>query len=301
MKVLKSITVLCCLFLIGCASGATVKAKFYNDTAETKKNILIEPYQSLGINETTALKNGDVTVVKGVFPDILFGEYYPGRIKWNFWAVSESGQEFYGQTLFAGIDFSGHFLEIIIIDGKIKKEDRVKGVVLSTFVDYAYDLGGKEIALDRAKFLKDANYRKTLILKEGTSINDVKSADNILPAIESWNKYDTPEGILISPLGEDELKLIAGINPQYSFSEKLIGTGRFSITMDPVGTAVGVAIDLFRASGNVPTLGWDFSSQLPNRRNMAFIIKYVSAMKQELIENINKRNIEKLLTKGDNR
>jgi hypothetical protein len=58
-----------------------------------------------------------------------------------------------------------------------------------------------------------------------------------------------------------------------------------------IGTAVGIGIEVFRsANGSIPSTGWDYNSQLPNRRNMAFIIKYVSALKQNLIENINGAN-----------
>lgn len=283
------------VLLLGCATTRTIKNASLPGN-ETEKEMLIEPFESVGVSQTGAMKRGDITVIQGVFPDILFGEYYPGRIRWNAWIVSEEdGREFFGQSIFSGIDYSGHFLETIIIDGKVT---RAKVIILSTLANYVYDLAGNEISIDRKKFLlNEDDYRQKIVLKKGTPIGDMKKASGFHEMLKQWNRYQTPNGILLSPLGEEEIRLIAGINPQYSFSEKLVGSGRFSISMDPIATAVGIGIDIFRASnGSVPSTGWDYNSQLPSRRNMALIIQYVSKMKQGLIDNINNVNMMKLVT-----
>lgn len=251
-------------------------------------NLLIEPYQSLGLRETEEVRAGRTTVIQGKFPEILFGEYYPGRIRWNVWGVDKEGREYSGQALFSGIAFTGDFLWTVVLDGKVP--DSVSMMVLATGLDFAYDLLGEETKLE-PKFVRDREYRRKVILEKGTKVGDMKKIPGFGQVAAEWNRYRTTEGVLLSPLGDQDVKLIAAINPQYSFSEKLVGSGHFSVSIDYIGTAVGVGIDVFRASnGSIPSRGWDYNSQLPSRRNMAFIVKYVAALKQRLIDNLNEAN-----------
>jgi hypothetical protein len=279
------------ILLSGCASSLNMKAVLENDQIESKINMLIEPYQSLGLKLTPAIKNQRAYVIQGVFPDILFGEYYPGRIRWNAWVVAEDGREYSAQMIFSGIDYGGNFVCLVVIDGKPPKDSRV--VISSSLVDFVYDLAENETEVVRQKFLNDPAYRRPIVLAKGTKIGDIKPATKFYEVIKSWNMYKTPEGILISPIGEKEVREIAGINPQYSFSEKFVGITHGAISYDVIGSAIQIGIEAFRSSnGSVPTMGWDYNSQIPSRRNMAFIIKYVSEMKQRLIKQINRANAE---------
>lgn len=290
MKRMKMIALLfmAAAVLSGCASTGLVMKNTDLD-GQKEVNMLIEPFQSLGLSEAEEIKNGNIAAVWGIFPDILFGEYYPGRIRWNVWAVSEDGTEGLGQMLFSGIDFSGHFAETIIASKSLRNP---KVLVLSTTLDFVYDLAGNEYPVERVKFLNNTDdYRRKMVQEKGTRLNETKKATGISEVIKKWNRYQTPRGILLSPLSEEDVKTVAGINPQYSFSERLVGSGQFAISLDYIGTAAGFAIDIFRAAnGSVPSLGWDYNSQIPTRRNMAFIIKYVSEMKQRLIDRINQAN-----------
>jgi len=275
--------------LSGCATSRFVMKDSMLGNKPSDTNLLIEPYQSLGLLETKALRAGRLTVVQGKFPELLFGEYYPGRIRWNVWGVDKTGREYFGQALFSGIAFTGDFMWTIVMDGVIS--DDVSVVVLATGLDFAYDLLGEEIPLAH-RFPTDREYRRTIILEKGTRIGDMKKITGFEQVIADWGPpWQTPEGALLSPLGDNEVRLVAGINPQYSMSEKLVGSGHFGLSVDYIGTAVGIGIDVFRsANGSVPSLGWDYNSQIPNRRNMAFIIKYVAALKQRLIDNLNEAN-----------
>lgn len=291
------------LMLTAILSGcATTGVKIQNASLENGKremNMLIEPYESLGLKKTEAIQSGEAMSFYGIFPDMLFGEYYPGRVRWNAWFVSESGTEYFGQMILSGIDFSGAFQETILLDGKPSDPSKARGVILSSLLDYGYDFTGNEFLLDAKKFKDDPAYRKKIVLERGTRISDMRGAPGVFAAVEKWNAYQTPSGVLLSPIGERELKTIAGINPQYSISEKLIGNGNFSVIMDPIGTMMGIGLDVFRASnGSVPSVGWDYNSQVPNRRAVGYIISYPLKMKQGLINKINKLNTEKLKTAG---
>lgn len=267
---------------------------------EVELNMLIEPYESLGLLETEAIRQEEITVVGGIFPDILFGEYFPGRIRWNGWVVDEDEKEYFAQMIFGGIGYSGYFEVFFIIDGQPSDQARI--VDLSSSINYVYDLIGDETQVYRKKFLDNTeDYRKKIVLKKGTRLGDMKNIpkDDFLRMLKSWNRFQTPEGIILSPISEENLKFVAGINPQYSFQEKLMAVGRFSIsvTLDPVAIAMGLAIDIFRAY-KAPSVGWDYNSQIPNRRQMAIIIKYVLDLKQKLIDKINSANAEIILERG---
>lgn len=277
--------------LSGCATKQfEVKDLNLNSGVKTM-DFLIEPYQSLGVIETDAIKTGDVTVVKAIFADRLFGEFFPGRIRWNAIAEDQNGQEYFGQAIFSGISVTGDFLFTIVMDGKNIPSD-AKALVFSTGLDFAYNFGGREFRFDRDK-IGDGNYRKQFILANGSNISERKPDEIFFGLLKKWNRYQTPEFVLLSPLGEKELKEIAGINPKYSYSEKLVGSGHFALVLDYVGTAMSLAIDLMVAPG-VPSEGWDYNSQLPSRRNMAFIIEYPLKLKQSLIKDINQYNANQL-------
>lgn len=284
--------------LSGCAANLKMQNISGSDSAvsasENEMDMLIESYESVGIMETESLKTGNVTILHCIIPDLLMGEYYPGRVKWNSWVVDTDGKEYYAQLLFAGIYYSGELRGVIVVDGKPSRKARILN--LSTLVEFGYNLNGKECPLNRQKFLHNTeNYRKETVNKYGTEISSYITKFDFLKAVKGWNKYQTPKGKLLSPLGEKEVKEIAGINPQYSWSEKLVGSGRFAVTMDPIATAVGIAIDVFRSmNGSVPSMGWDYNSQFPNRREMGIIIEYVSRIRKELIAQINQFNAKKL-------
>lgn len=290
------------LVLVAILSGCATNRYVMKDTHLAEKpgeaNLLIEPHQSLGLLETEAVRTGQTTVVQGKFSEMLFGEYFPGRVRWNVWGVDANGREYFGQALFSGIAYTGDFQETIVMDGNIS--DSVSVVVLATGLDFAYNLLGEEIPLAH-RFPTDRAYRQKVILEKGTKIGDMKKITGFEQVIAAWNKYRIPEGILLSPLSYNDVRTIAGINPQYSVSEKLVATGQVSasIAWHPIYTAVEVGLSMFRASnGSVPSIGWDYNSQIPSRRNMAFIIKYAMEMQQRLVDNLNRVNVE-CMRKGE--
>src|SRR3989344_4002 len=159
--------------LSGCATtNFTVKNAMLANS-QTEINLLIEPYESLGLKETEAIRKKEITVVQGIFPDILFGEYFPGRMRWNGWVIDESDREYFAQMLFSGVDFSGYFLETIIIDA-VQLNSGAKMVIFSTTGDFIYDLAGNEYAIERKKFITDNKYRAQIVREKGTRIDDLK-------------------------------------------------------------------------------------------------------------------------------
>jgi len=277
---------------VGC-SGTNIQLKNSTMPNASGINYLIEPYQSVGILETENIRNGNYAVYQGIFPDLLFGEYSPGRMAWYGLAVTTDGQEFFVQALLSGINFAGYFVETVIVEGNCEKIKTAKIIILSTLVEYGYDLLGEEIQLNRGQFLMQNDYRKEIALQKGTAVSNLEEIpkSQLVNLLSKWNRFQSPKGVLLTPLGNDEIKLIAGINPQYTYFEKLVGSGKFSVSMDPITMVSAMAMDMLKAR-SVPSVGWDYNSQIPTRRNMAFIIKQVLDMKQQLLQKTNRYNAQ---------
>jgi len=99
--------------------------------------------------------------------------------------------------------------------------------------------------------------------------------------ILSWRQISTPFGVLLTPLGTKEIDVIAGINPQYKFLDKWIGTGNFSISPDPYAIVIGNAIEALRAN-SAPSTGVDFDSKYPSRRAAALNSMYFRFLEKEV-------------------
>jgi hypothetical protein len=165
---------------------------------------------------------------------------------------------------------------------------------------------GKELPVEVSKFLTEPKYRKEKIEEVNKdengnifNLSSLTQVEDFRLILKSWKPINYPEGYLLSPYGVKEIAMIYGINPQYSYFEKLVGTGKFCVSPvpNPIGFAIsnsiGIAMDMISAP-NAPTTGWDYNSELPNRRNMAFIIKYLLLLAQKEIQQRNDFNAEKM-------
>ncbi len=299
-----SVVVLSAMVFAGCATnGLQMKnIKQISSLAEVvpKKekeiNMLVLPHESLGLRPTKNVCKGNTTNLMVEFPLQLFGEYFPGRLRWNTWTISKNGSEKFGQVIFIGMHPSGFYFGIEIIDGQVSFGQTV---VLSSMVDYIYSPFGEELKVDRAKFLASSLYRKKMIRKVNAgkdgkvfNLNLLSKVSGFQKIIKTWNQIKYPEGYLLSPYGVKEVAAIRGINPQYSYFQKLIGTGKFRISPIPnpivfaISNSLGIVMDMIHA-GSIPSIGWDFGSQV-SRRQMSFVIDYLLNLAQREVQ---KRNI----------
>lgn len=290
---------------LGGCNTATLQIKPANMVGgQANINLLVLPHQSLGLEPTEGIKKGDFSVFLVKFPLRLFGEYYPGRLRWNVWTILPDGSERFGQVIFSGIHPSGDYFGTMILDGEILTGQTA---ILSSAVDYIYSPLGQELEVDREKFLSDSVYRAEKIREvnkdQSGNVFDLQGLsrlDGFRDVLKTWNQIRTPEGNLISPYGVNEVAVIRGINPQYSYFEKLVGTGNFRVSLipDPTGLAIinsiGVVMDLIRA-GKAPATGWDYNSEVPSRRNMAFVMEYLLALAEKEIKSRNEINAAQLV------
>jgi len=280
----KVFSLLILAFIIcSCTSNRMMMKNINSDIYPKEIDFLLEPDQSVGVSETPAVKTGKVTITKGIVRErLIAGEGFLNmRIIWKVLAVNPDGREFIGQMVFYGINEDLYFFGYPIIDGIPDKDAKV--IYLSTLGQFAYDLSGKEIPIsDLGKFQDNKNgFRTKFVLQNGTRIGDMKKYPEFLSTIKRWNKYQTRKGIIYSPIKEDELKKIARINPKYSYGQTLIAESDLSLTLNPIGTIIGVGLDCIDAM-NSQSDGWDFSSKDDrNKRNAR-----VSAIQTEYLINL---------------
>ncbi|MFZ2226052.1 MAG: hypothetical protein WA064_02590 [Candidatus Moraniibacteriota bacterium] len=266
--------------------------------------MFILPHQTLGLEPTPSICKGDISAFLVVFPKMLLGgEYFLGTLRWNAWVIHRDGSESFGQVLFVDMHPSGYYYGVAVLDGNVTEGQMV---IQSTDINYIYSPFDRELAIDREKYLTDTAYCKEKIQEvnktaDGTDFNiaSLTKVENFQAVIKSWNQIKYPEGYLISPFGFEEVALIRGQNPQYSYYQKLVGTGNFAIKigLNPIGsaivTAAGLAIDLIRAA-NAPSKGRDFSSEALKGREEAFRVKYLLSLGEKQIKKNNEYSLQLL-------
>lgn len=291
--------------LSGCTSGLQVKDINSSQTQQDGQvDILVQPHQSLGLEPTPAICRGDISTYLIAFSPRMFGEFYMGRIRWNTWTILDDGSERFGQVIFSGMHPSGQYFGTEVIDGQVSSGQTA---ILSSAADYIYSPYGRELPVERGRFLSESVYRREKVIEVNTdengnvfNLSSLSRIEGFQQEIKTWNQIQYPEGYLLSPYGVEEVAKIRGINPQYSYFEKLIGTGKFRVNPipNPAGFAIcnsiNVAMDLIGA-GSAPSTGWDYNSEIPSRRNMAIIMEYFLTLAQIEVQKRNNLNSEQLL------
>jgi hypothetical protein len=274
-----------------------------------KVEIFMRPEQTLGLEPTEAVIQGNISTYLVVFSKrLLGGEYFLGTLRWDGWVWGDDNVESFAQVLFSGVHPSGNYFGTAVLDGKVRSG---KLIFFSSDMQFIYSPFGKELAIDKEKFGEDPVYRHEKIQEvnkteegEDFNISSLSEVRGFQDVIKSWNQILLPEGYLISPYGVEEIALIRGQNPQYSYFQKLIGTGRFAIRLgiNPVGMAIvnaaGIAMDLIRAA-NAPSKGRDFSSVV-NRRVQSFANEYLLALAEAEMKKRNSFNAKLLSNQNKN-
>lgn len=256
------------LSLSGCATApnAIRLTDGQGKEARVVRSMDIDPVMFSGLPWTDDLRNGRFVTVLASFPATpeTWAEWDPLRIRYQAHAVGSDGREYSAYAVFAGyIGCVPRYF--VFVEGLQKPDAGVKAVTFSTLLDRTYDLHGREVKIDSAKMQNDAAYRKELIRREGTSLAAVRPVQGMHRAFDSWTVYNTKSGHIVTPLDGTRVKYLSGINPQYSYWEKVTGSARVSISPDYVSTAVGIVFDLVSA-GSVKAQGFDYGSMMSRSR-----------------------------------
>ncbi len=216
-------------------------------------DLLIEPFDSVGIKETPALLRGEFSSYAIPFPEELKNErYIPERIKW------------YALVLSQGFEYSGQLVLMlngeteILVDGTAKALKNAKAIILSTRAEKVYriEAEAKGIDVDRGKLMEDADYRKELIEKHGSNLSEFSLSKKLVNDIGQWNRFNSPRGFILTPLDEKRFREIVLINPGDTYSQRLVNQP-WIISTNPVGMVIqnGIVNNINAVSGS-PNTEW---------------------------------------------
>ncbi len=272
------------LFLVGCATAPNVINLTDGKAGpQVIRTFQVDPVMLSGLSWSEDLKHGNFVTVLGRFPTTAasYAEWDPLRIRYQAHAVSSDGTEYTAQAVFAGLPPCAMApVLFIFVEGLQKPEAEVKVITLSTLVDRAYTPDGQEVkGFDPARFQTSAMYRQEFTIQHGTALTALREVGDMSRAFANWSLYKTPGGVMISPLEPAQVKYLSGINPQYGYWEKLLGTARGSVHMDLVATAIGTGFDLIYAA-SAPSKGFDAASAI-SRKQQGYNIAVLEALRTQ--------------------
>lgn len=273
-------------FLAGCSTlgGNTVAVA----TGEgDKREVSIDPINFVGVQWTDAVREGNYQAYLVNFPKGLFAEFHPLRVRYNAVAYGEkTGKEYPAQALYSG--YAECALRMtLIVEGS--PDEPVTGAIATTRLTRLYSLYGDPISSETPeKFASDAAYRKEAVLSGGTSVKRMKSVpvsgkSGLRSVFNEWTAFRINGSSLEirSPLPQKAIVAVSRENPELSFSEKLVGNGRFALSPSWFSIAMGAAQDIITAAG-ASDKGWDEQSEL-KREYQGMIAQVVAAQYQAAI------------------
>lgn len=269
------------LALTGCATPNTIRLMDGGKDGKIVREVGIDPVMFAGLPWSDNLKDGNFVVVLGNFPQTpeSYAEWDPLRIRYQAHAIGADGREYVAHAVFAGY-IQCHPRFFIFVEGLRKPATDVKVVTLSTLLDRGFTAEGKPIkGFDAAKFQSDAKYRRELVSREGTALTAVRQINGMERAFDYWTVYQTKSGQIAVPLDPEKVKFLSGINPQYAYWEKVVGTTKGSVSPDYVGTALGVVFDLIQA-GSANSKGFDYESVM-SRKQQGYNLVFMEALRNE--------------------
>ncbi len=266
--------------LSGCATAPnTIRlSDGQGEKVQVVREMAIDPVMFSGLPWTDDLQSGRFVTVMGTFPQTpeSYAEWDPLRIRYQAHAIGADGKEYVAHAVFAGyIACVPRFF--VFVEGLQEPLADVKAITLSTLLSRAYDLHGHEVAFDAAKFQSDAAYRREVIGRDGTPLAAVRPVRGMRQAFDGWSVYDTKAGRIVTPLDTEKVKYLAGINPQYSYWEKVTGTTRAAVSPDYISTAIGAVFDLISA-GQAKSHGFD-SGSVQSRSRQGYNIAALQALR----------------------
>ena len=221
-------------------------------SSPVERKVEFRPLAFAGLELTDNIKSGNFVCFSWNYPETVeaFSEWDRLRISFQAHVVGEDGSEYVTHALFAGVignipapRYGG------VVEGISGPRSDLKGVTLTTELDKAYTLLGKEIPEFDPEKWENGEYRRSFVLKYGTTLSETPVSELVKNEVMNWNVYETKIGLVASPWNEDQVRKLAVINPQDTFLQKLVGVGKFRIRLSPIATASGAVLDVIGAIG----------------------------------------------------
>jgi len=267
------------VLLGGCASMPN-EVVLRSESSQVVRRIGVDPVSFSGLPLSEDIRSGRFVAVLADFPRTAesYAEWDPLRIRYQAHAVGDDGREYPAHALFAGF-IGGSPRYIVIVEGITERRSDIRVLTFSSLLTKAYSLKGEEVRpFDARRFKDSESYRAEVRIREGTSLDGCRAVTGMRDAIAGWNVYKTESGPLATPLSEEDVKYLSGMNPRYGYWEKFTGTARVGLSPDYVSSTIGLVMDFLRASGAKST-GFDYDSVQPRLRQ-GYNLVMLEAMRQ---------------------
>ncbi len=254
------------IFLAALAAIVTLTASPALAGSNTLKvgeaSVSVKPENFLGI--PTEELRGDYVALHVSYPDRdprMLGEVHPLRVSYLIYSMNmETGVGQFSHAAMLGYADCDNQLDLAaVIPGLRTSDANVRSILVSTQGKLAYDLDGRNIeGFNPDKFRKDGAYRKE-VMQKGTSTAKAQDIPDARSAFDQWRI--APGAGVATPLSQEDVNVLAVMNPNYSFWQKFRGSFRGEMSPDLTMTAIGFGIDIVKAAG-VKSSGLDFGSSM---------------------------------------
>ncbi|MEI7749568.1 MAG: hypothetical protein WCJ25_01035 [Candidatus Moraniibacteriota bacterium] len=286
MKLLKTymvrLSVVLLAILGGCATSRPNSVDLRNEKSEIVCKMTVDPVMLSGIPYTEDIRTGNFVAVLGDVPQVAtwFSEFDALRIRYQAHAVGSDGREYPAYAIDAGF-IGGARRYIVIVEGIKDRRSDIRVQTYSTLFAEAYSLKGERMeGFDEKKALNSERYRAQICATYGTPLSECRLVTGMRKAIGHWDVYKTPSGPLATPFSEQDVKYLAGINPQYGYWEKLTSSANLAVSpLDYVSSTIGIAMDFIRAFG-VKSVGLDYQS-VQSRQKQGINMMILEAQRQK--------------------
>ena len=224
-----------------------------------ERKVEFRPLASAGILFSDNIKSGNFTGFTWNYPMTEsscseFGGLKGLKISYQAHVVGEDGSEYVSWALFAGIHGKNNPAPRYggVVEGILGQKTGLKGVTLSTKLNRAYTLFGKEISEFEPDKWKEGEYRRSFVLKYGTPLSETNISEIVKKEIMGWYVYKTKIGLIVSPWPKElmeKVEILANINPRYTFIDTLADVGNFRADISPIQTASSAILDVVHTIG----------------------------------------------------
>lgn len=247
--------ILAALAAFACLTASPALARNDVELRGTNISIGYDVMDSAGIYWSENMERGNYVAVAGLMPDTpeAWAEWDPLAIATPVIGMAADG------TIYQGRAFNGGYINcsptpvlFVVLEGLTEIRPDVRVILLSRRLDRAYTLGGgNTTGFIPKKFRRDPVWRQEFILSQGTPLSAALPATNIMRELfPTWDSYSVrgESSLLRTPYNPEQVRYLSGINPQYTFGEKFVGTAAVSISMDPISTGIGALFDILGAA-----------------------------------------------------
>ncbi|MEI6650298.1 MAG: hypothetical protein WCL23_02565 [Candidatus Moraniibacteriota bacterium] len=296
MKLLRTYMIRSFILLLailgGCGTMRPNTVDLRNEKSEEVRKIAVDPSVFSGIPYTSNIQKDNFVAVLADVPQnaTWFAEYSMLRIRYHALAFGADGREYPAYALYAG-KIAGVRKYIVIVEGVTERRSDIRVQTYSTLFSEAYSLKGVKMqGFDEKRLRSSERYRAQICAEYGTPLGECRLVTGMRKSMGQWVVYKTPFGLIATPISEEKIMYLAGIDPQYRYWSKFKASATVAVSADYISTGIGAAIDFIRAVG-VKSIGFDADS-MQSRQSQGINMMYLAQEDQRDIQFMLQKTIQ---------